>query len=81
MGSSKSGGSKGKGRAIDHDADEDGEGSGDGEEETSYDEVKGMSFSVRFTDGTTEDLVDLYINQSEAIRDVKRRVRVGNNHS
>ena len=35
----------------------------------------GLSVNVRFTDGTTEDLVDLFVNDSETVRLVKRRVR------
>lgn len=34
----------------------------------------GLSVNVRFTDGTTEDLVDLFINDTETVRLVKRRV-------
>jgi len=76
IGSSKSSGSKGKGRAIDDEDEQDGE-DRDGGEEAELETVKGMSFSIRFTDGTTEDLIDIYVNNGEAIRDVKRRVRVG----
>lgn len=74
--------SKGKGRAIDNDNVDDGHhghrdsSDGDSNDEDSLQAIKGMSFSIRFTDGTTEDLLDLYVNNSEAIRDVKRRVRV-----
>ena len=35
----------------------------------------GLSVNVRFTDGTTEDLVDLFVNDSETVRMVKKRVR------
>lgn len=67
--------SKGKGRAID--VEEEGRSSDDdGDDEGDLQAIKGMSFCIRFTDGTTEDLLDLYVNNSEAIRDVKRRVRV-----
>ena len=79
IGSSKSGGSKGKGRAIDDDdLDRQVGQDGDGEDGSAdLQAIKGMSFSIRFTDGTTDDLVDIYVNNGEAIRDVKRRVRVG----
>ncbi|KAK9894477.1 hypothetical protein P389DRAFT_97058 [Cystobasidium minutum MCA 4210] len=67
--------SKGKGRAID--VEEEGRSSDDdGDDEGDLQAIKGMSFCIRFTDGTTEDLLDLYVNNSEAIRDVKRRIRV-----
>ena len=81
VGSTKSGGSKGKGRALDTDDDDvdrqDGK-DGDGDDGSAdLEAIKGMSFSIRFTDGTTDDLVDIYVNNGEAIRDVKRRVRLG----
>lgn len=38
------------------------------------DSVGGMPFNIRFTDGTTEDLLDLFVNESETVREVKRRV-------
>ena len=62
-------GSKGKGkeRAVDDVGDED-----DGDDDDGS--HRGMSFSVRFTDGTTDDLVDLFVNTGESIREIKRRV-------
>ncbi|GAA5966808.1 hypothetical protein JCM21900_006096 [Sporobolomyces salmonicolor] len=36
----------------------------------------GMSFSVRFTDGSTEDVLDLWVGERETVRDVKRRLRL-----
>lgn len=77
IGSSKTGGgSKGKGRAIDDGDDvEEQDGTDDSRQDGSdLASLKGMSFSIRFTDGTTEDLVDIYVNNGEAVRDVKRRV-------
>jgi hypothetical protein len=53
---------KGKQRAVDGD---DGVDDGPG----------GMEFSVRFTDGHTEDLLDMFVNDSDTVREVKRRVR------
>ena len=69
--------SKGKGRAIDEDVDDGQPGDSDGsDDEEDFQAIKGMAFCIRFTDGTTEDLLDLYVNNSEAIRDVKRRVSI-----
>ncbi|GAA5932644.1 Dsc3p [Sporobolomyces koalae] len=36
---------------------------------------KGLDFCVRFTDGTTEDVVDLWVAEKELVRDVKTRLR------
>lgn len=76
IGSTKSGGSKGKGRAIDdnEDVEEQDGANGNRDDEDDLASVRGLSFSIRFTDGTTEDLVDIYVNNGEAVRDVKRRV-------
>jgi hypothetical protein len=38
-------------------------------------ELAGMSFSIRFTDGTNEDLVDVYVGPNESVRQLKSRVR------
>ncbi|BGP22661.1 hypothetical protein Rt10032_c08g3530 [Rhodotorula toruloides] len=37
---------------------------------------KKLSFCVRFTDGQTEDLVDLWVGEKETVREVKRRIRL-----
>ncbi|GAA5903852.1 Dsc3p [Sporobolomyces salmoneus] len=37
---------------------------------------KGLNFCVRFTDGTTEDIVDMYVTERETVRDVKKRLRM-----
>lgn len=50
---------KGKERALPDDADEGG---------------RGLSFGIRFTDGQTPDLVDLWVGHRETVRDLKRRV-------
>lgn len=76
IGSSKSGGSKGKGRAIDDGVEEQDDEDGRRDDAADITALKGMSFSIRFTDGTTEDLVDIYVNNGEAVRDVKRRIRI-----
>ncbi|GAA6013144.1 hypothetical protein JCM11491_005195 [Sporobolomyces phaffii] len=36
----------------------------------------GCTFAVRFTDGTTPDVVDLYVTPRETVRDVKHRLRL-----
>ncbi|GAA5883400.1 hypothetical protein JCM3774_004148 [Rhodotorula dairenensis] len=36
----------------------------------------GLSFGVRFTDGQTPDLVDLWVGHRETVRDLKRRLRI-----
>lgn len=38
-------------------------------------ELAGMSFSIRFTDGTNEDLLDVYVGPNESVRQLKARVR------
>lgn len=38
-------------------------------------EEQGLSFGIRFTDGQTPDLVDLWVGHRETVRDLKRRVR------
>ena len=35
---------------------------------------RGLNFCIRFTDGTTEDILDLYVTERETVRDVKKRV-------
>ncbi|BGP45916.1 hypothetical protein JCM10450v2_001751 [Rhodotorula kratochvilovae] len=65
---------KGKGRAVEPPSggagdaadDEDGQGAG----------PTGLSFCVRFTDGQTEDLLDLWVGEKESVREVKRRLRL-----
>lgn len=59
---------KGKQRARedDNDGDERDIGDRDGS-------IGGMDVSIRFTDGTTEDL-DMFVNESESVREMKRRV-------
>ncbi|GAA5954364.1 hypothetical protein JCM3765_004435 [Sporobolomyces pararoseus] len=37
---------------------------------------RGLNFCVRFTDGTTEDILDLYVTERETVRDVKKRLRL-----
>ncbi|GAA5978755.1 hypothetical protein JCM10908_004471 [Rhodotorula pacifica] len=59
---------KGKARALPTDDDQDDEEAGEGHD--------GMSFGVRFTDGQTPDLVDLWVGQRETVRDLKRRIRI-----
>lgn len=55
---------KGKGRAT-----------RDDDESTSTDDGdQGLSVGVRFTDGQTQDLVDLWVGARESVRDLKRRV-------
>ena len=39
------------------------------------DEEQGLSFGIRFTDGQTPDLVNLWVGHRETVRDLKRRVR------
>lgn len=59
---------KGKGRALAEDGL-------DREVDNGEDAVvKGLSFCIRFTDGTTSDLLDIYVNDGETIREIKRRV-------
>lgn len=62
---------KGKGRANDSP-------SPDGSSDQAVDDAeprKKLVFCVRFTDGQTEDLVDLWVGEKETVREVKRRVR------
>jgi hypothetical protein len=66
---------KGKARATDNE-EEDGHAADSEASEAEDAAAKGLSFCIRFTDGTTEDLLDLYVNDGEAVRDVKRRVSV-----
>jgi len=35
---------------------------------------KGLNFCVRFTDGTTQDITDLWVTDKETVRDLKKRV-------
>lgn len=51
----------------------DGTGSPDDENEAAA--PTGLSFCVRFTDGTTADVLDLWVGEKENVREVKRRVR------
>lgn len=37
---------------------------------------QGLVFNVRFTDGSTDDLLSLWVGEREAVRDVKRRIRL-----
>lgn len=63
---------KGKGRATDSP-------SPDGSSEQAAEESvrqKKLSFCARFTDGQTEDLIDLWVGEKETVREVKRRVRL-----
>ncbi|BGP29906.1 hypothetical protein JCM10296v2_001658 [Rhodotorula toruloides] len=63
---------KGKGRATDSP-------SLDGSSDQAADDVgrqKKLVFCVRFTDGQTEDLVDLWVGEKETVREVKRRIRL-----
>lgn len=59
--------SKGKGRAT-RDDDERMSNGGDNQDHD------GLSVGVRFTDGQTQDLVDLWVGARESVRDLKRRV-------
>ncbi|GAA5894533.1 hypothetical protein JCM5296_005122 [Sporobolomyces johnsonii] len=65
---------KGKTRAIELDDDAIGSAARGGA--ALEDGPTGMSFSVRFTDGSTEDLLDLWVGEKETVRDVKRRLRL-----
>ncbi|GAA5867832.1 hypothetical protein JCM1840_003459 [Sporobolomyces johnsonii] len=65
---------KGKARAIELDDDAIGSAAPGGA--ALEDGPTGMSFSVRFTDGSTEDLLDLWVGEKETVRDVKRRLRL-----
>ncbi|GAA6006362.1 hypothetical protein JCM10207_000617 [Rhodosporidiobolus poonsookiae] len=61
---------KGKGRAVDlddeaHDLDE-----------QQPAQPTGLSFCVRFTDGETSDVTDLWVGEKESVREVKRRLRL-----
>ncbi|GAA5877416.1 hypothetical protein JCM16303_003324 [Sporobolomyces ruberrimus] len=38
--------------------------------------TKGCTFCIRFTDGTTEDILDMYVTERETVRDVKKRLRL-----
>ncbi|BGO89436.1 hypothetical protein NBRC10512_006354 [Rhodotorula toruloides] len=63
---------KGKGRANDSP-------SPDGSSDQAVDDAeprKKLVFCVRFTDGQTEDLVDLWVGEKETVREVKRRIRL-----
>ncbi|BGP05876.1 DSC E3 ubiquitin ligase complex subunit 3 [Rhodotorula toruloides] len=63
---------KGKGRATDSP-------SPDGSSDQAVDDAeprKKLVFCVRFTDGQTEDLVDLWVGEKETVREVKRRIRL-----
>ncbi|GAA5916152.1 hypothetical protein JCM6882_005399 [Rhodosporidiobolus microsporus] len=52
----------------------------DAEEDEEEDErgkgPAGLSFCVRFTDGQTEDLLDLWVGEKEPVKEVKRRIRL-----
>lgn len=61
---------KGKARAFPLDHDD----GGDDDASPTTTPPTGLSFCVRFTDGTTEDILDLYVTDRETVRDVKRRV-------
>ncbi|GAA98034.1 uncharacterized protein L969DRAFT_46117 [Mixia osmundae IAM 14324] len=67
---------KGKGKQRAYDADPAQQGSSG--EASNQQDVGGQAlvFSVRFTDGLTEDLLDICIGQRETIRDLKRRIRL-----
>lgn len=71
--------SKGKGKAVEHaitngQADLSANGrSGDSSMAGSPTGPAGMSFSVRFTDGS-EDLLDIWVGERESVGQVKRRV-------
>ncbi|GAA5984628.1 hypothetical protein JCM11641_004545 [Rhodosporidiobolus odoratus] len=58
---------KGKGKAVDDVGVAGGE-SGAG--------PTGLCFCVRFTDGQTDDLVDLWVGEKDSVREVKRRIRL-----
>ncbi|GAA5949151.1 hypothetical protein JCM10213_007107 [Rhodosporidiobolus nylandii] len=60
---------KGKGRAVDEDAAAAGEDDG-------RTAPTGLCFCVRFTDGQTDDLLDLWVGEKESVREVKRRIRL-----
>ncbi|GAA6029382.1 hypothetical protein JCM8097_003648 [Rhodosporidiobolus ruineniae] len=59
---------KGKGRAVDEDKAE-----GDNAAPTG---PTGLSFCVRFTDGQTDDVLDLWVGEKESVRELKRRIRL-----
>ncbi|TNY23689.1 DUF2407 C-terminal domain-containing protein [Rhodotorula diobovata] len=63
---------KGKGRAVDVPRD----GDDDDDEGGRPTAPTGLSFCVRFTDGQTDDLVDLWVGERESVREVKRRLRL-----
>ncbi|GAA5874259.1 hypothetical protein JCM8547_007807 [Rhodosporidiobolus lusitaniae] len=62
---------KGKGRAVE--PVEASQGEVGGGESTG---PAGLSFCVRFTDGQTEDVLDLWVGEKEPVREVKRRIRL-----
>lgn len=47
---------------------------GKGKGRALLDDEQGLSFGIRFTDGQTPDLVDLWVGHRETVRDLKRRV-------
>ncbi|GAA5938698.1 hypothetical protein JCM3775_001966 [Rhodotorula graminis] len=70
---------KGKGRALDVPLDgglSPGNGDDDDDEGRSSAQPTGFSFCVRFTDGQTDDLLDLWVGEKESVREVKRRLRL-----
>ncbi|GAA5837560.1 hypothetical protein JCM9279_006788 [Rhodotorula babjevae] len=72
---------KGKGRAVDVPLDGilspgDGGDDDDDDERRSSAQPTGLSFCVRFTDGQTDDLLDLWVGEKESVREVKRRLRL-----
>ncbi|KWU41389.1 hypothetical protein RHOSPDRAFT_23129 [Rhodotorula sp. JG-1b] len=48
-------------------------GKGKGRAMPDDEEKQGLSFGIRFTDGQTPDLVDLWVGHRETVRDLKRR--------
>ncbi|GJN88677.1 hypothetical protein Rhopal_001643-T1 [Rhodotorula paludigena] len=63
---------KGKGRAVEVGV----EGTGSPDDEGEAAGPTGLSFCVRFTDGTTADVLDLWVGEKENVREVKRRLRL-----
>ncbi|GAA5904622.1 hypothetical protein JCM8208_004832 [Rhodotorula glutinis] len=70
---------KGKGRAVDVPPDgllSPRDGDDDDDEGRANVQPTGLSFCVRFTDGQTDDLLDLWVGEKESVREVKRRLRL-----
>ncbi|GAA6050073.1 hypothetical protein JCM3770_001356 [Rhodotorula araucariae] len=65
---------KGKARAVEPSLGAEGDDAD--EDERPRAEPTGLSFCVRFTDGHTEDVRDLWVGEKDSVREVKRRLRL-----